>query len=176
MAIWIIWHKLCKIVRAHQTRKTESVWLFTFSPITIPFFQYSCLRSSHVPKNLTCTEFDIQYFIPNLLTAYFLRSLCTTFILWKIEGHAAAGKEASCLEDFQIVPHFAFMSAERERGCIALFLPSVDGWVQIDGLDFKLSTWCYIIPVMIFWNVWKLISRTEDQSIGSIAVCTQIQL
>lgn len=109
-----------------------------------------------------------QSFILNLLTTYFLRSLCTTFISWKVQGHAVAGKEASCLEDSQIVPHFAFMSNEIERGYITLFLPSVDWWAQIDGLDFKLSTWCYIIPVMIFWNVWKLISRTEDQSIGLI--------
>jgi hypothetical protein len=97
-----------------------------------------------------------------------LHNLCHIIHI-AIEGHAVAGKEASCLEDFQIVPHFPFMSAERERDCIALFLPSVDWWVQIDGLDFKLSTWCYIIPIMIFWNVWKLIPRTEDQSIGSIA-------
>jgi hypothetical protein len=64
-----------------------------FSPIIIPFLQYSHKRSSHVPEIWPNTGFDVQYFIPNSLIASFLRSLCSTFVLWKVGEHAVVGKE-----------------------------------------------------------------------------------
>jgi hypothetical protein len=115
--VYSIQHYVVKFVsdlqqgRAHQTRR--SGWLFRlgfneiaqflsknqvlvalvslfksvfFSPIIILFLQYSHKRSSH-------TGFDVQYFIPNSLIASFLRSLCSTFVLWKVGGHAVVGKE-----------------------------------------------------------------------------------
>ena len=62
--------------------------------------------------NLTHTGFDVQYFIPNSLIASFLRSLCSTFVLWKVGEHAVVGKET--LKVCQLFPHFALKSRERE--------------------------------------------------------------
>ena len=69
--------------------------------------------------NLTCTGFDIQYLIPNLLIASFLRSLSSTFVLWKKGGHAVAGernyKIAASSSEFslsRIFAHSALKSTE----------------------------------------------------------------
>jgi hypothetical protein len=47
--------------------------------------------------------FDILYFIPSLLIAPFLRLLSSMFVLRKVGGHVAAGKEA--LKYMQASPH-----------------------------------------------------------------------
>jgi hypothetical protein len=60
--------------------------------------------------NLTCTGFDIQYLIPNLLIASFLRSLSSTFVLWKKEGHAVASSSEFYLS--RIFAHSALKSTE----------------------------------------------------------------
>jgi hypothetical protein len=109
----VIIHK----TRAHQTRWSGRPWLqwnrpisvkkgisliksVFFSPIIILFLQYSRKRSSHVP-----------YFIPNSLIASFLRSLCSTFVLWKVWGHAVVGKETLFFViDFQKSPRFSLTS------------------------------------------------------------------
>jgi len=46
--------------------------------------------------NLTYRGFYIiQYFIPNLLTSSYFRSLSSMFALWKLGGHSVEGKEIS---------------------------------------------------------------------------------
>ena len=110
---------------AHQTRR--SGWLFCpdfieialfpskgealvalsvsiFSPIIIPFLQYSHKRSSHVPEiwPIQCLIFN-----KNSLIASFFRSLCSTLVLWKVGGHTVAGKETLKLcELFKSLPDF----------------------------------------------------------------------
>jgi len=71
--------------------------------------------------NLTYPWFDIQYFIPNLLIASFLRSLSSTFVLWKVGGHAVEGKETfKYLQAIRKSPRF-FSSLPwwqlREKSC-----------------------------------------------------------
>ena len=51
-------------------------------------------------------------FYSKLVNCILLRSLCSTFVLWKVGEHAVVGKET--LKFGSIFPHFAFKSTESE--------------------------------------------------------------
>jgi hypothetical protein len=66
---------------------------------------------------LTHTGFDV--FIPNSLTASFLRSLCSTSVLKKVGAGGSGDRNffAISSEVSQIFPHFALHKTEREKSC-----------------------------------------------------------
>ena len=79
-----------------------------FSPIIKLFLQYSHKRSLSWSWNLTHTGFDVQYFIPNSLITSFLRSLCSTFVLWKVGGTCDSRKRhIQILLAFRKSPRFS---------------------------------------------------------------------
>ena len=92
--------------------------------------------------NLTRTWFDVQYFIPNSLIASFLRSLWSTFVLWKVGEHAVVGKETlKFWSIFGRLPAFPSLrpKVKRERSQVALFLLCVvspDIYISVFTLNF----------------------------------------
>jgi hypothetical protein len=90
---------------SHPVSLFKSVF---FSPIIILFLQYSC------SWNMTHTGFDVQYFIQSSLIASFLRSLCSTFVLWKVGGHEVMGKETlKFWSIFGSLPDFPSLRGEK---------------------------------------------------------------
>ena len=81
------------------------------SPIIILFLQYSP-KMLPCSWNMTHTGFDVQYFIPNSLIASFLRSLCSTFVLWKVGGTCRSGeRNIKILIDFRKSLGFSLTSS-----------------------------------------------------------------
>jgi hypothetical protein len=92
---WFQWNLPIYVKKRSFSRPVSLFKSVFFSPKIILFLQYSCKRSSHVPEILPKQGLnqDVQYFIPNSLIASILRSLCSTFVLWKVGGHVVVGKE-----------------------------------------------------------------------------------
>ena len=91
---WFQWNCPISVKKRSFSRPDSLFKSIFFSPIIILFLQYWRKRCSHVPEDpYTHTGFDVQYFIPNSLIASFLTSMCSTFVLWKVGGHAVVGKE-----------------------------------------------------------------------------------
>ena len=98
-----------------------------FSPIIILFLQYSRKRSSHVPEiwPIQGLMFNIVFQTPNS-NKNFLRSLCSTFVLWKGEICGSGERNIKILIDFRKSPRFSLTSPlsqlnNWERSQVALF-------------------------------------------------------
>ena len=90
---------------------------------------------------MTHTGFDVQYFIPNSLIASFLRSLCSTFVLWKVGGHALVGKETlKFWSTFGSHPDF----------------PSLRPYVNWERIQVALFLLCVVSPGL-YWNFYWII-------------------
>jgi hypothetical protein len=81
---WFQWNRPISVKKRSFSRPVSLFKSVFFSPIIILFLQCSRKRSSHVPEIWSIQGFEVQYFIPNSLIASFLRSLCSTFVLWKV--------------------------------------------------------------------------------------------
>ena len=107
---------------------------------------------------MTHTGFDVQYFIPNSLIASFLRSLWSTFVLWKVWGHCGSGERKfwnfKIWIDFRKSPRFSLtspLSQLREKSSRPVFTMCDEPWCCICKLV------CAILFFLFFFYSEKLV-------------------
>ena len=92
---------------------------FFFYPIIILFLQYSHKMSSD-PYRVWCS-----IFYSKLVNCILLRSLCSTFVLWKVREHAVVGKETLKFESIFRSSRFSLtspLSQLREKPSRPIFI------------------------------------------------------
>ena len=117
-------------------------------PIIILFF--SILKHKWAPIFLKfyLYRFDIQYFIPNLLIASFLRLLYNTSVLWQVGGHVVAGKS----------PIFSLSSPWsqiREKSCHPVFTKCGEPWSLFSLRNYNN------IAINNIWQIMKSALRSS---------------
>ena len=94
--------------KANFQSPCQSLEVCIFSPIIIVFLQYSHIKSSHVPEIWPIQGLIFNIFPPK---SCWLHLLWGTFVLWKVGGHAIAGKETlKYMQAFRKSPRFSFTS------------------------------------------------------------------